>query len=116
MLADTEDAENDLAAILTDEYNLYATLAYNVEGITRIILEQDDTSLRIRLLARDRDELVQCVALQPREERHCRQKIAGFHGVGIEVRELTHPAKRRVAIRSLHKLAGTKMRMRRVNR
>src|SRR5688572_26707469 len=68
VLARAEDSENHLATVLTDEHDLHATITDDEQGISWVVLEQNDAALRIALLAGQLREALQFHILELREE------------------------------------------------
>ena len=79
VLTDTEDAEDDLATIFADEYDLDASVPHDEQRVAGIVLEDDDAALRIVTLARDFRESLKLVAANAGEQRDGCEKLYDFH-------------------------------------
>ena len=79
VFAHTEDAEDHLAPVLADEDDLDPTVAYDEEGITRIIFEDDDAPLRIVLLPRQFAKALQLGVVELGEDRNGAKEVADIH-------------------------------------
>ena len=75
MLADAEDAENDFAPVLADQYDLHASLPNDEQRIARVVLEQDHAATRIKLLSGQLGEPFELESIEAGEQRNGGQEI-----------------------------------------
>ena len=79
MFARSEHAENDFAPVLADQHDLDPAITDDEQGISRVVLEQNDAALRIALLARQLCEALQLGVIELGEERNCPQEVGDLH-------------------------------------
>ena len=89
MVAHAEHAENDFASVFPDEHDFDASLSYDKEGVAGVVLEQNDASARIELLAGEVAEPLELDAVKAAEQRHRRQEVGrrGWRSRGVGERQ-----------------------------
>src|SRR5262249_41327506 len=92
MLAHTEHAEDDFAAVLADEDDFDPALADDKERIARVILEQDDATFRVIFLSRYFGKALELRGWDLPEQGNCGEEVGYFHA-GREHRRSDRPAK-----------------------
>jgi hypothetical protein len=68
-----------LAAVFPDQDHFHPTLTNDKEGISRIVFENDHTTLGVRLFSREFDKPNELGVVELRKERYGSEKIGCFH-------------------------------------